>query len=188
MSKKLLYLLGILLTIIVGTILHWRFSCDCAVKSGNKGIAQANKTIVVMPFEKHADSGPAMSDTVALKNWMAAKEKLNANPLILYFGINQTDVSLNQEEKLKLEEILGSLKKVPDASLIVTGHTDIMGERNDNIKLGQNRADAVKAYLLQRDIAESKITCSSKGPDEPIADNLTPEGRAKNRRAVIMIK
>jgi OOP family OmpA-OmpF porin len=35
MSKKLLYLLGILLTIIVGTILHWYFSCDCAVRSGN---------------------------------------------------------------------------------------------------------------------------------------------------------
>jgi len=188
MSKKLLYLLGILLTIIVGTILHWRFSCDCAVKSGNKGIAQTDKTIVVMPFEKSADSGPAMSDTAALKNWMAVKEKLNLNPLILYFGINQADVSLNQEEKLKLEEILGYLNNVPDASLTVTGHTDIMGDRNDNIKLGQNRADAVKTYLLQRNIAESKITCSSRGSDEPVTDNLTPEGRAKNRRAVVLIK
>ncbi len=188
MSKKLLYLLGILLTIIVGTILHWRFSCDCAVKSGNKGIAQADKTIVAMPDEKLADSGPGVSDTAALKNWVAVKEKLNANPLILYFGINQTDVNLNQEEKLKLEEILGYFNNVTDALLTVTGHTDIMGDRDDNIKLGQNRADAVKAYLLQRDVAESKITCFSKGPDEPIADNLTPEGRAKNRRAVILIK
>jgi hypothetical protein len=52
MSKKILYLLGILLTIIVGTILHWYYSCDCGVKSGNKGTAKADNTIVAVPEEK----------------------------------------------------------------------------------------------------------------------------------------
>jgi outer membrane protein OmpA-like peptidoglycan-associated protein len=188
MSKKLLYLLGILLTIIVGTILHWLFSCDCADRSGNKGIAGSDKTIVTIPIEKTTDSGTAVSDTSELKNWMAVKERLNVNPLTLYFRINRTDVSMNREETLKLEEILDYLNNVTDAALTVTGHTDILGDRNDNIRLGQKRADAVKTYLLQRGAAESKITCTSKGPDEPVDDNQTSQGRAKNRRAVILIK
>lgn len=118
----------------------------------------------------------------------AVRLKLNANPLILYYEINQSEITLSQEEKQKLEEITDVLKNVPDAGLTITGHTDNTDSREDNIKLGQERADHVKAYLVQNGIAGSKITCTSIGPDEPVADNNTPEGRAKKRRTVILIK
>jgi OmpA-OmpF porin, OOP family len=102
--------------------------------------------------------------------------------------IKQSEITLNQEEKQKMDEITNVLKNLPDAVLTITGHTDNTGSHKYNIKLGQERADRAKTYLVQNGIDGSKITCTSKGPDEPIADNNTPEGRAKNRRTVILIK
>jgi len=98
MSKKLLYLLGILLTIIVGTILHWYFSCDCGVRSGNIGSAKADNYIVAIPDEKVAVEPLAARDSAETMNWQAVRDKRNADPLILYYEINKADISLNQEE------------------------------------------------------------------------------------------
>jgi len=188
MSKKLLYLLGILLTIIVGTLLHWQYSCDCGIRSRNKETAKADNSVVAVPDEKFVVVNEPASDSADAETLLAVRLKLNANPLILYYEISQSEISLNQEEKQKLEGISNYLINVPDVGLTITGHTDNKGGRDDNIKLGQERAERIKAYLVQNGIAGSKITCTSKGPDEPIAENSTPEGRAKNRRTVILIK
>jgi outer membrane protein OmpA-like peptidoglycan-associated protein len=187
MSKKLLCLLGILLTIIVGTILHWCFNCDCGSGLGNKGATNADSSVVAVPDEKIIDIQQAASDSAMIKSLAEARLKL-ANSLILNYEINQSEIILSQEEKNKLEEIAGYLKKDPAAGLTITGYTDNTGNRIDNMKLGQERADRVKAYLEQNGIAGNRITCNSNGPDEPVADNSTPAGRAKNRRTVISIK
>jgi OOP family OmpA-OmpF porin len=57
-----------------------------------------------------------------------------------------------------------------------------------NTQLGQNRADFAKEYLAKNGISADRIISSSKGPDEPIADNATTEGKAKNRRTVVTIQ
>ena len=77
--------------------------------------------------------------------------------------------------------------KVDGASIMVTGHTDNQGSRDTNIKVGQERADFAKNYLIDNGISSSKISSTSLGPDQPIADNTTEEGRAENRRVVITI-
>jgi outer membrane protein OmpA-like peptidoglycan-associated protein len=187
MSKKLLCLLGILLTIIVGTILHWRFNCDCGSRLGNKGVANADNSVVAVPVEKIVVVQQAASDSAMIKSLEETRLKL-ANSLILNYEINQSEIILSQEEKNKLEEIAGYLKKDPAARLSITGYTDSTGKRSDNMKLGQERADRVKSFLGQKGIAGKRIACNSKGPDEPVADNSTPEGRAQNRRTVISIK
>jgi len=187
MSKKLLYYLGILLTIIVGTILCRYYSCDCRARSGDKRVAKTDSSIVAMP-EKFTVVEQAASDSAHAKSMLEARLKLNANPLVLYYGINQSQINLNQEEKRKLTEIVDYLKNVPDAGLIITGHADNTGNRDSNIRLGKERADHLKALLIQSGITEDKITCASRGQDEPAADNSTSEGRAKNRRTVTLIK
>lgn len=188
MSKKLLYLLGILLTIIAGTILNWISNCDCGQKSRNVAIVEAEQSIVAIPDVKTADLNAVAPDTAAMAVLQAVREKINAAPLILYFGLNQSDIAIDQEQQQKLKEIVDYVNKVPDAILIVTGHTDNKGSRDHNISLGQERAEFIRAYLVRNGITEAKMTCTSAGPDEPIADNNTSEGRAKNRRTVIRIK
>jgi len=81
-----------------------------------------------------------------------------------------------------LDEIVAVLKSYPDVKLEVQGHTDTVGERNDNIDLSKRRADSVRAYFLSKGIEDARITAVGYGPDKPIADNKTKAGKAKNRR------
>jgi OOP family OmpA-OmpF porin len=64
----------------------------------------------------------------------------------------------------------------------ISGHTDNVGKRSTNMKLSQQRADAVKAWLVAKGIDASRMTAKGYGPDKPVAPNTTAEGRAKNRR------
>jgi OmpA-OmpF porin, OOP family len=123
-----------------------------------------------------------------VEDFTALKEKINANPLILYFQTNQTDVDLSAEDRQKVADLVRFLDNVEGTKLSAVGHTDNAGDRNNNIKLGLGRAEFAKSYLSKNGIAASKIITSSKGPDEPIADNKTDEGKSKNRRTVVTIK
>lgn len=67
--------------------------------------------------------------------------------------------------------------------VIVEGHTDNMGSDAYNQKLSEQRADAVRDYLIQKGIASARIQIKGYGESRPIADNKTPEGQAQNRRA-----
>lgn len=123
-----------------------------------------------------------------VEDFTALKEKINANPLILYFQTNQTDVDLSIEDRQKVADLVRFLDNVEGTKLSAVGHTDNAGDRNNNIKLGLGRAEFAKSYLSKNGIAASKVITSSKGPDEPIADNKTDEGKSKNRRTVVTIK
>ena len=121
-------------------------------------------------------------------DYKALRKKINAAPLILYFETNQAEINLTPEERQKVADLVNYLDKVPSAKISCVGHTDNTGDRNTNIRLGQERADFAKAYLVKNGIAADKIVSSSKGPDEPIADNNTAEGKAKNRRTVVTLQ
>jgi OmpA-OmpF porin, OOP family len=122
------------------------------------------------------------------EDWNVLKEKITANPLVLYFNTNQTEISLTEEERQKVADLNRYLDHVTEAKISCVGHTDNVGDRNVNIQLGQGRANFAKEYLSKNGILSDRIEATSKGPDEPIADNLTPEGKAKNRRTVITLK
>lgn len=72
-----------------------------------------------------------------------------------------------------------------DYVIIAVGHTDWVGTDAYNMKLGMRRAQAVKAYLVSKGIEAKRVYVESKGEKQPIADNKTAQGRAKNRRVEI---
>jgi OmpA-OmpF porin, OOP family len=121
-------------------------------------------------------------------DWNALKEKITEDPLTLYFNTNQTEINLTPEERQKIADLSNYLDHVQNAKISCVGHSDSVGDRNINIQLGKERADFAKDYLVKNGINPERIETNSKGPDEPIADNLTPEGKAKNRRTVITLK
>jgi OmpA-OmpF porin, OOP family len=149
-------------------------------------------------WKKSADTllGPAdfkilQGEEVATEpkaDWAAKKEAINANPLILYFNSNQSEISLSAAERQKVADIVNYLDNVADAKLNATGHTDSEGDHDKNVSLGLNRANFAKEYLSKNGVVGDKIETASKGPDEPIADNKTAEGKSKNRRTVVTIK
>lgn len=138
--------------------------------------------------------GPAVftlsNDIITAKgeDFEVLKEKIIADPLTLYFNTNQTEINLTEAERQKVLNLSHYIDNVPSAQINCVGHTDNIGDRNVNIHLGQERANFIKEYLIKNGIPEDKITTSSKGPDEPITSNLTPEGKAKNRRTIVTLK
>lgn len=113
---------------------------------------------------------------------------IKEHPLVLYFKTGETKVSLTPEQRQEIADIANYLDKVEGASCIITGHTDNTGDPNANIAIGQKRADFAKQYLVNNGIPAGKIEALSQGQNEPIADNSTEEGKAKNRRTIITIK
>ncbi len=89
---------------------------------------------------------------------------------------------LTEAGRLVLNDMIGVLRKLPNRRVEITGHTDNMGSREGNLVLSQARADAVKNYLRASGLAAEYLSTSGVGADRPLADNDTPEGRARNRR------
>lgn len=85
----------------------------------------------------------------------------------------------------KLDEVVSAAKQYPEINMTVTGYTDSQGNADSNVRLSQARAEAVKAYLVGKGVAASRISTAGKGAADPVADNGTAEGRAKNRRVEI---
>lgn len=117
----------------------------------------------------------------------ALYDKINADPLVLYFNTAEASISLNAEQRQKVADISRYIDKVANATVSITGHTDNTGLAETNMKLGLDRANFAKDYLISNGISAEKITTSSKGQEEPISDNSTEEGKAKNRRTVVTL-
>ncbi len=103
------------------------------------------------------------------------------------FAFNKSDIT--QEAKNILDRIAETLTNPANASrtITVTGNTDGIGSERYNERLGQERADQAKAYLVSKGVAESRITARTAGKSDPIAPNTTDNGRATNRRVLIML-
>lgn len=87
-----------------------------------------------------------------------------------------------------LQTIAGSLLSYPNSRIEVVGHTDNTGSAAYNLELSQRRANAVAAVLIRAGVPASRIIAYGRGEDQPVATNLTPEGRALNRRVEIIIR
>ncbi len=95
---------------------------------------------------------------------------------------------LKPEAEDLLEQIFNLLIQAEDSKLELIGHTDNQGNREDNFALSQARSEAVKTHLMQRGIPNTRFQkVDGKGQDEPVADNATSRGRAKNRRVVVTL-
>jgi OmpA-OmpF porin, OOP family len=86
-----------------------------------------------------------------------------------------------------LDDVAEGLKKHPRLKVELQGHTDSKGPDAYNLTLSQKRADAVRAYLLKSGVSPTQITAKGYGEGQPIADNNTEAGRAKNRRVVMFV-
>lgn len=90
--------------------------------------------------------------------------------------------TLADSGKVILDQMSVALLKLKDKKVEVIGHTDNAGSRASNLSLSQARAETVKSYVASRGVSPDAIAVSGEGPDRPVADNRTAEGRARNRR------
>jgi OOP family OmpA-OmpF porin len=95
--------------------------------------------------------------------------------------------TLKPEAKAKLDDLVAKTQGIALEVVIAVGHTDSIGTNAYNMRLSTARANAVKDYLVSKGIEKNRVYTEGKGETQPVADNRTREGRAKNRRVEIEV-
>ena len=102
-----------------------------------------------------------------------------------FFDFNKS--VLKPEAKAKLDDLVSKTSGINLEVIIAVGHTDSKGTDAYNQKLSVARSEAVKAYLVSKGVEPNRVYTEGKGEKQPVADNKTDEGRAKNRRVEIEV-
>jgi outer membrane protein OmpA-like peptidoglycan-associated protein len=106
----------------------------------------------------------------------------------LYVNFDTGKATIKPDSAQTLDDAAAALKMAADLKVEVAGHTDNVGAPEANLKLSQERAQAVMAALVERGIPAARLTAKGYGQTAPIADNRTDDGRAKNRRVELVKK
>ncbi len=149
--------------------------CDGAITPAVPMAAAPAPAAVTPPLVAPA-AQPTPAPTVATKVTYAADA---------FFDFNKSVVK--PEGKAKLDDLVGKIKDINLEVIIAVGHTDSVGSDAYNQKLSVKRSEAVKAYLVSKGIEKNRVYTEGKGEKQPVADNKTAEGRAKNRRVEIEV-
>ncbi len=94
---------------------------------------------------------------------------------------------LKPEGRAKLDDLVSKMGGLNLEVIIAVGHTDSVGADGYNQKLSIRRSEAVKSYLVSKGVEKNRVYTEGKGEKQPVADNKTAEGRAKNRRVEIEV-
>lgn len=138
-----------------------------------------NKPVAVQP---NPETQTNVADSLIQLNALMPKD------LMIYFEFDNTKFKPDPQTNSSITEFKTWLDKNPGSMLTITGHTDFIGTAEYNQVLGLKRAQIIQKYLESKGIVANKMITDSKGKDQPVADKITKEGRAKNRRTVITIK
>jgi len=103
----------------------------------------------------------------------------------ILFDLNKATLKPNTQ--VALAKLAGIVQLFPKINLRIEGYTDSTGTDEFNMRLSQERAESVRAFLAQQGVAGARMTTAGYGPKFPVADNATAEGRAKNRRVEIVL-
>jgi len=116
-------------------------------------------------------------------------DKLSKDGFItLYVNFDTGKATIKPDSAESLDTAAAALKAAGNLTIEVGGHTDNVGAADANMKLSQDRAQAVMAALVQRGVPAARLTAKGYGQSSPIADNRTEDGRAKNRRVELVKK
>ena len=147
--------------------------------TGTGGKVSETATVTVKAPPPPVAAAPVVAPVAAPK---AAEE------VTLHVNFDTNKYTIRPADLAELQKAVDFAKKNPDAKFHVVGYTDSRGSDKHNQKLSENRAEAVKRYLVGEAVAPERITSEGKGEADPVGDNKTKEGQFQNRRVVLKIK
>ena len=126
-------------------------------------------------------------DSVYQKNIALQPLELNASVVLnnIFFDVNKFD--LKPGSQIELDKIIQLLYDNPTLKIQISGHTDNEGKPADNLALSLNRAKTVVSYLINKGVSSQRLSYKGFGETQPVADNKSDEGRAKNRRTEMKV-
>lgn len=148
---------------------------------GNRGVVYA------LPYEPGAEPAPPPTPTPAPPMPIPPPKVTRQVPVFNHVLFDFDRAVLKPEGKAETGNVAGWVKTYPQDTVVIEGHTCSVGTDEYNLALGQRRSDAVKKYMVQSGVAESRITTVSYGESQPAVPNDTPANRNLNRRAIFKI-
>jgi OOP family OmpA-OmpF porin len=136
------------------------------------------RTVIVDPKDMNTDKRVLRDISLTPKG-----QTIILNHLIFAQGKAVIDPKSYSE----LDEVVQMMKENPRMEIQLEGHTDNVGNPKANLELSQNRVEAVKKYMVARDIAKSRIQTKAFGGSQPLRNEMTPEAKALNRRVEMRI-
>jgi outer membrane protein OmpA-like peptidoglycan-associated protein len=128
-----------------------------------------------------------LAGTVEVASADTLKEELDRHgKVVLYINFDFNKASIRPDGKPIVDQVVRLLRDNPDLQIAINGYTDDVGTRDYNIQLSGKRAAAVVDAIVAAGIARKRMTSGGLGPDQPIADNATEKGRARNRRVELV--
>ena len=160
--------------------------CDGAIApvAAAPALAAVVAPVVAAPAPAPAAVAPAPAPAPAAPAAGAAATKVTY-AADAFFASNSA--VLKAAGKAKLDDLVDKVKGINLEVIVAVGHTDSKGTDASNQKLSVRRAEAVKAYLVSKGIEKNRVYTEGKGSKQPVADNKTAEGRAKNNRVEIEV-
>jgi len=153
--------------------------------SDNDGVADKDDKC---PKVKGTKKNKGCPEEVKKQDPTTDKVKTSAPKVSLYVvNFESGNSNINKTSKSILNSIVDVLKKNPNYKLDIKGYTDTDGDENMNLRLSDSRAKIVKKYLTKRGISDKRLFTKGFGEQNPIADNNTEEGKAKNRRVELIL-
>jgi len=128
--------------------------------------------------------GSLANDDIRIQN--TGQELVVTMPEGILFDIDSAAIRASLQSDLRA--LARNLQQYPDTTVDVVGHTDNTGSAGYNQNLSQRRAQAVAGVLLEAGVSPGRVRSFGRGEDQPVASNLTPDGRAQNRRVEVIIR
>ena len=157
--------------------------CDGAIVEEPKSAAPVSAAPAA-PVAPQVESAPSAQPAAPAPVSVSVSSKVTY-AADTFFDFNKS--VLKPEAKAKLDDLVSKIKAINLEVIIAVGHTDAVGSDEYNQKLSMRRSNAVKAYLVSKGVDKTRIYTEGKGEKQPVADNGTKEGRAKNRRVEIEV-
>ncbi|HEY4650744.1 MAG TPA: OmpA family protein [Pontibacter sp.] len=134
--------------------------------------------------DKRVDANTLVKNVLVAEGGKKLYDQVMADGRIITYGIkfDVNQASIRPESMGTLASIAQLMQEQPALNFIVEGHTDSDGDDKANLKLSQQRADAVKTYLVEQGIKADRLEAKGLGETKPLDKNSTPEAKSNNRR------
>ena len=161
---------------------------EALAASERSGQAAAEQLAAEQTARLEAEKKTAEAEAALAK--LAAKEDERGLVITLSGSVlfRSAEATLMSGAQSRLDQVVDVLLASPDRNVVVEGYTDSQGSDQYNLDLAQRRADAVRVYIVHRGYPAARVQAHGIGEGRPIADNVTAEGRANNRRVEIILE
>jgi outer membrane protein OmpA-like peptidoglycan-associated protein len=114
---------------------------------------------------------------------LEVNSKIELQPIFF----QQSKAIILEESYPEIERLAATLKEMPTLRIRIEGHTDNVGKAEDLLRLSEERAEAIREFLVQKGIDRGRIEVIGYGPRFPLTDNSSDEMRARNRRVEFVV-